>query len=384
MRETAILAAVRTPFTRAFTGGLGQASEFDLAKSVIEGSLVQSGLPPEAVDDVALGEVYQGGGCIARYAALDLGLPVDTPGVAIGGFCASGMLAIHHGVAGIRSGMSRAVIAGGVTSVTHAPVTYPMSADPANSAPVWSPSHPSTSAAPAGDLTFTIGEATARSLGIGREELDEWAVRAHALAVSALDKGIFDAEKVSVRLAAGGTAEADELPQRGVTAEGLRELEPVLGPGNTVTVGNQTGLTDGAAALCLSGGREAGDFGIKPLGFVTGWGSAGVEPNESMSAAFVSVRRALTVAGVRLDDVDLFEIHDSFAVIGLAFEKGLEIEREKINVLGGGLALGHPFAGSGARTVVTLVHELQRRGGGTGLAAILGAGGLATATVVQV
>ncbi|WP_067720947.1 thiolase family protein [Nocardia yamanashiensis] len=377
MHEAVIVSAVRTPFTRAFSGALSDCSEFDLAKAVVRGAIQRPGLHPETIDEIALGEVYQGGGCIARYVGLDLGLPVDTPGVAIGSFCSSGMVAIQHAVAAVRSGMKHCVIAGGVTSVS-------VSADPATAPKTWSPSHPGSSGEPATDLTFNLGEMTARRLGLGRAEIDAWAYRSHSTAVAAIDDGLFEVEHTPVAQGDRVIAGPDELPRRDLDPAALAELEPVLGPGHTVTVGNQTGLTDGAAALAVCSRAYAEEYGLRPLAVIRGWASVGAEPNEAMGAGLVAARRSMQVAGLRADAVTRFEIHDSFAVLGLAFERGLDLDRDKINVLGGGLALGHPFAGSGARVAVTLVHSLRRDGGGTGVGVILGAGGAATALALEV
>lgn len=376
MHDAVIVSAVRTPFTRAFSGALSDTSEFDLAKAVLRGAVEAPGLQAEAIDEIALGEVYQGGGCIARFAGLDLGLPVDTPGVAIGSFCSSGMVAIHHAVAAVRSGMKRCVIAGGVTSLS--------AAAPA-AAPKFSPSHPGSTGDPASDLTFNLGEMTARKLGVSREDIDEWAYRSHSTAIDAIDRGLLAGEHISVESTGRVIPDVtDELPRRDLTPAALADLEPVLGPGHTVTVGNQTGLTDGAAALAVCSRSYAAEYGLKPLAIIRGWANVGAEPNEAMAAALTAARRGMQVAGLRTDDVTRFEVHDSFAVLGLAFERGLDLDRDKINVLGGGLALGHPFAASGARVAVTLVNSLQRAGGGTGVGVILGAGGIATALALEV
>ncbi|MFF2552975.1 thiolase family protein [Nocardia sp. NPDC058058] len=378
MHDAVIVSAVRTPFTRAFSGALSQSSEFDLAKAVMRGAIEGPGLLPETIDEIAMGEVYQGGGCIARYSALDLGLPVDTPGIAIGAFCSSGMVAIHHAVAAVRSGMKRCVIAGGVTSVS-------ISADPNTAPKAFSPSHPGSTGEPASDLTFNLGEMTARKLGVTRDNIDEWAYRAHSTAVRAIDTGLFAGEHVPVETDGRVISDTpDELPRRDLTPETLAELEPVLGPGHTVTVGNQTGLTDGAAALAVCSRAYAAEYGLRPLATIRGWANVGAEPNEAMNAALTAARRSMQVAGLRTDAVTRFEIHDSFAVLGLAFERALDLDRERLNVLGGGLALGHPFAASGARVATTLVHSLRRDGGGTGVGVILGAGGIATALALEV
>jgi acetyl-CoA acetyltransferase family protein len=383
VKESVIVSVARTPFGRAFSGSLADASEFDLAKAVVRGAIDRSGLDSNDIDNVMLGEVYQGGGCIARYAALDLGLPADTPGVAIGGFCASGMMAIHHAVASIRSGMSRCIVAGGVTSISQSKFFGPTLEQTGMLEQECSPSHPGMGELPVLDLVVNLGEGTAKMYGLTRAEVDEWACRSHSLAVQASDDGMFDFEKVKVDLEAG-EAFTDELPHPGLDIELLRSMDSFLGPEFTVTVGNQTALTDGAAAVAICDADFAKARGVTPLAEVIGWSVTATEPNKATAAAITSMRRALDVAGVRLDDVDLFEIHDSYASIGVAFEKELEIDRDIVNVLGGGLALGHPYAASGTRVATALINALKRRGGGIGAGAIVGAGGIGAGLVLNV
>lgn len=383
MNGAVIVSLARTPFTRAFSGGLARLSEFDLAKAVVSGAIDRSGLHASDFDSIMLGEVYQGGGCIARYAALDLGLPVDTPGVAIGGFCASGMLAIQHAVAAIRSGMGRCIVAGGVTTISQSKYFGPDFEKTATLAQECSPSHPGMSDMPILDLVVDLGEGTAKMYGLTRVEVDEWACRAHMLASEAVEAGTFDYEKLKVDIGAG-EAFVDELPHSGLSVELLSSMESFLGPESTVTVGNQTALTDGAAAVAICDADFAEARGIAPLAEVVGWSVTGSEPNKATSAAITSTRRALAVAGIRLDDVDLFEIHDSYASIGVAFEKELDIDRDIINIYGGGLALGHPYAASGTRVVTTLINALRRRGGGVGAGAIVSAGGIGAGLVLKV
>lgn len=358
-------------------------SEFELAKAAVKGAIDRSGLNAGDIDNIMLGEVYQGGGCIARYTALDLGLPADTPGVAIGGFCASGMLAIHHAVASIRSGMSRCVIAGGVSSISRSPYVTPAFLQTGILEQECSPSHPDMGDAPVLDLVINLGEGTAKMYGLSRSEIDEWACRSHSLAVAAIDAGLLDIEKVPV-VVDDQRVFTDELPHRGLDLDLLTSMESFMGPEFTVTVGNQTALTDGAAAIVICDADFARERELTPLAEIVGWSVTATTPNQATAAALTATRRALDVAGVRVDDVDLFEVHDSYASVGLAFEKDLEIERDAINVYGGGLALGHPYAGSGTRVAGSLINALQRRGGGVGAGAIVGAGGVGAGVVLNV
>jgi acetyl-CoA acetyltransferase family protein len=381
--DAVIVSTARTPFARSFSGGLAKASEFDLAKAAVAGALTRSGLDAEDVDNIMLGEVYQGGGCIARYTALDLGLPPDLPGVAIGGFCVSGMMAIQHAVAAVRSGMHRCVIAGGVTSISQSPLVTPSFLQTGILEQQCSPSHPDAGDAPAMDLVLTLGEGTAKLFDLTREEVDEWAYRAHKLAIDAIDRGLLDNEKVPVEVESTAVID-DDLPHRGLSREFFRDMDSFLGPGCSVTVGNQTALTDGAAAVVLCDSEFANSHSAPVLAEIIGWSCTATEPRSATKAAITASRRALEVAGITLDEVDLFEVQDSYASIGVAFERALELDRDKINVYGGGLALGHPYAASGTRVAGTLINALQRRGGGYGLGTIIGAGGVATAIALHV
>jgi acetyl-CoA acetyltransferase family protein len=383
MADAVIVSSARTPFARAFSGALADVSEFDLAKAAIAGSLNRSGIDATLVDNVMLGEVYQGGGCIARYAALDLGLPAEIPGVAIGGFCTSGMMAVHHAVAAVRSDMHRCVIAGGVSSISQSKYLTPKFLQTGVMEQECSPSHPGIGDAPILDLVITLGEGTAKMFGLAREDIDEWAYRSHRLAVAAIDEGIFDTEKVPVEVGPKSAID-DELPHRGLDLQLLSSMDSFMGPGCTVTVGNQTALTDGASAVMVCDREFARTQGIPVRAEVTGWSCTAAEPAAAISAAVRATRAALKVAGNSIDDVDLVEVHDSYASIGLAFERALELDRDRINVHGGGLALGHPYAASGTRVVGTLINALERRGGGLGVGAIIGAGGVATAIVLNV
>ncbi|HET6735099.1 thiolase family protein [Mycobacterium sp.] len=383
MRDPVVVSYARTPFARSFVGGLSKASEFDLANTVLRAVIDRSGADSGSIDNIMLGEVLQGGGCIARYSALDLGLPPDTPGFAIGGWCASGMIAINQAVATIRSGMGKCIIAGGLNSPSASPLAGPNFLQTGVADMAVAPMHPGIGEMPALDLAFTLGEGTAKEFGLTREEIDEWALRAHTLAAAAVDDGLLEPETVPVEV--GDVAVAhDELPWRDITEESLRAMDSFIGAECTVTVANQTGLTDGAAAVMVCDRDFADDNGLTPLAEVIGWSIVGSEPERATGAAITATRRALDAVSLRADEVDLFELHDSYASIGIAYERSLEIDRDRLNVYGGGLALGHPYAASGTRVVGTLINALQRRGGGVGTGAIVSAGGLGAAMVLNV
>lgn len=383
MTNPVVVAYARTPFTRSLVGGLANVSEFTLASTVIRAVIERSGADPDWIDNIVLGEVLQGGGCIARYSALDMGLPPDTPAVAIGGWCASGMMAMHQAVATIRAGMGKCVIAGGLNTPSASPLAGPHFAATGITDTQIAPMHPGIGEMPALDLARTLGEGTARTFGLTREEVDEWAARAHGLASDAIDGGVLDAEKVTV-MVDGSPVFDDELPCRDFTVANLSALTSFLGEDCTVTPGNQTGLTDGAAATMICDRDFADTRGLTPLAEVVGWSVVGSEPERATEASITATRRALESAGISPDAVDLFDVHDSYASIGIAYERSLDIDRDRLNVHGGGLALGHPYGASGTRVAGTLINELQRRGGGIGAGAIVSAGGLGAALVLNV
>lgn len=298
MTDAVIVSMGRTPFARAFSGGLAKATEFDLAKAVVGSVLARSGLDAKEIDNIMLGEVYQGGGCIARYAALDLGLPPEIPGVAIGGFCASGMMALHHAVAAIRSGMHRCVVAGGVSSISQSKLVTPSFLETGIMEQECSPSHPGAGDVPAMDLVMTLGEGTAKRFNLSRDDVDEWSERAHRLAVAAIDRKIFDNETIPVQVG-DTTATIDELPHRGLDLEFFRSLDSFLGPGCTVTIGNQTALTDGAAAMMVCDAAFAAAQDTPVLAEIIGWSCTATDPDAATMAASVASRRALEVAGYR-------------------------------------------------------------------------------------
>ncbi|MBB2993625.1 acetyl-CoA C-acetyltransferase [Mycolicibacterium iranicum] len=383
MPDAVIVAYARTPFTRSLVGGLAKATEFELASAVIRGVIDRSGVDPAVIDTIVMGEVLQGGGCISRYCALDLGLPVDIPAYDVGGWCTSGMVAMHQAVASIRAGMARCVIAGGLNTPSQSPLAGPHFASTGITDTPIAPMHPGIGEMPALDLALMLGEGTARQFGLSRAEVDDWAARAHELACVASEGGVLDAEKIAVDVA-GRQVFTDELPSRDLTQETLAAMDSFLGQECTVTPGNQTGLTDGAAAVLICEREFALAHGMQPLAEITGWSVVGSAPEAATEATVTATRRALDVAGVGLDEVDLFDVHDSYASIGVAYERSLDIDRTRLNVHGGGLALGHPYGASGTRVASTLINELQRRGGGVGAGAIVSAGGLGAAVILNV
>lgn len=388
--DAVIVSACRTAIGTAYKGTLAATPVTDLAEAAVAAAVERSGLPAGAFEDLVLGEVLAGGGDIARHTAVRLGM-TSVPGLAHNRQCASSLAAVSTAAAEIRSGMERAVLAGGAESLSTSPVVYrriPGTRDH-EPEPWMSPSHPATPEAPAFDMSITVGWNTARSAGISREDMDAWAVRSHANAVAAIDEGRFDDEIIPVKVSRldSETVEfaIDEHPRRDTTMERLARLKPIHPEieGFSITAGNSSGLNDGAAVLALTSDTFAAAEGLAPLAVVRGWASVGVEPADTGLAPQQAIPLALRRAGIGLVDVTLFEINEAFASMCVAAVRGLDLDPEAVNVSGSGCSLGHPIAASGARMLTTLVHELRRRGGGIGVAAMCAGGGMGSAVVIE-
>ncbi|MGO9072246.1 thiolase family protein [Mycobacterium sp.] len=386
-----IVAAARTPIGTARKGALARVDAAALVKPVLSAVVERSGLDGEDFDDLLLAEVYQGGGDLARYAALEAGL-VSLPGVALNRQCASSLTAIALGAGQIAAGMSRAALAGGTESISTAPIgrkrkpfTNGKAADDYLD-PWFSYSHPPTPDAPAMDMSITVAHNCALQFGITRQTQDEWALRSHQRAVKAIDDGAFSQEIVPVAVPqVDGSTKAfdqDEHPRRGTTLESLAALR-VLHPeidGFTVTAGNSSGLNDAAAVVALA----APDSAAEPLASVLSWASVGVPPNQTGSGPIKAIPRALELAGRKIEDVALFEINEAFAAQAVACTRELGLDEEIVNVYGSGISLGHPIAATGARMVTSAIYELQRRGGGIGVLSMCAGGGMGSAIVIEV
>ncbi|WP_181778907.1 thiolase family protein [Pseudonocardia pini] len=390
MPDAVVVSACRTAIGTYRKGTLADTSAFDLAHTVVGASVERSGLAPEAVDDLVLGEVMYGGGDIARHAAVTAGLQ-EVPGVALNRHCASGLTAVAMAAGSIRAGMDDVVIAGGVESRSTAPLSRYRVPGTQDWDEAWmSPSHPDRPDAPNQDMSITVGWNAARIGGVTREEMDAWALRSHQRAVAAIDAGRFVDEivPITVRRADGTETvfEVDEHPRRGTTLEKLAALKP-LHPeieGFSVTAGNSSGINDAAAAVTLASDDAVARHGLTPLAVVRSWASVGVDPAETGLAPVRAIPKALRRAGLEVGDVDLFEINEAFAAMCVATTRLLDIDEEIVNVSGSGCSLGHPVAATGARMVTTLVHELRRRGGGIAVAAMCAGGGMGSAMVLEV
>jgi acetyl-CoA acetyltransferase family protein len=374
-REAVVVATARTPIATAFKGSLVDVDAFALATTAVAEAVRRSGVDPSLVDDVVLGESLYGGGAIARYAAIEAGL-VHAPGMSHNRHCASGLATMQSGAASIMAGMDRVVVAGGVQSASTKPkVTWRGEEDWV----AWS--HRETPDAPARDMSITVGWNAAWKAGISREDMDAWALRSHQRAVAGIDAGAFVDEIVPV-----GSFAVDEHPRRETSLEKLASLEPIHPEieGFSITAGNASGVNDAAAAVVLADRAVAEAEALTPLAVIRSWASVGVPPEDTGLAPIQAIPKALARAGMTIDDVDLFEINEAFASVPIAAVRALGLDEEKVNVLGSGCSLGHPVAVTGTRMLITLTHELRRRGGGTAVAAMCAGGGMAEAIVFSV
>ncbi|MBO0855834.1 MAG: thiolase family protein [Nocardia sp.] len=378
MPDAVIVSAQRTAIGTARKGTLRDTNAFDLAHHVV--AATAKGLDVSRVDDVILGEGRYGGGVLARHAAITAGMSA-VPGLANNRHCAAGMAAVQSAAASIRAGMDQLIIAGGVNSDSTGPRSRFRVGEDEWIDPWVSPSHPDRPDAPNLDMSITVGWNTAVKAGISREEMDAWALRSHRNAIAAIDEGRFDDEIVPIDTPHGEFA-VDEHPRRQTSAEKLASLK-VLHPeieGFSITAGNAAGANDGAAALAIASDQ----LGLPALGVIRGWASVGVDPADTGLAPIEAITKATERAGVSLSQVKLIEINEAFNSVPLAAIKALDLDADKVNYSGSGCSLGHPVAATGARMIVTLVHELRRRGGGLGIAALCAGGGMGSATVIEV
>jgi acetyl-CoA acetyltransferases len=390
MREAVIVAAVRTPIGKAKKGALRHVRPDDLGALVVREALARvPGLKPEAIDDVIFGcaipEAEQGLN-IARIIALRAGLPTTVPGVTVNRFCSSGLQAIADAALRIRCGLADVIVAGGVESMS----LVPMTGHKVSPNPYLVDHFP--------EVYMSMGhtaERVARRFGISREDQDAFALRSHQRAAAAIAAGRFRDEIVPVEVTERGVDEDGRVQERtrlfdtdeGVrpdtSLEALARLKPVFRVDGTVTAGNASQTSDGAAAVVVMSAEKAEELGIKPLGVFRSFAVAGVDPDIMGVGPVEAIPRALKLAGVRQQDVDLIELNEAFASQAVHCIRALELDEARVNVNGGAIALGHPLGCTGARQTVTLLYELARRKGRYGVVSMCVGGGMGAAGVFE-
>jgi 3-oxoadipyl-CoA thiolase len=373
--EAVILAAVRTPIGR-YGGVLAGVRPDDLAALVIREAVQRSGVPAGEIEDVYFGAANQAGEDnrnVARMAALLAGLPQDVAGVTVNRLCASGLSAVVEACHAVRAGAGDLFVAGGVESMTRAPFVYAKAekAFARGTQTAWDTTLGWRFPNPRMEELFPLesmgetGENVAERYGISREDQDAFALESHRRWAAAHDAGRFADELVPV-----GDVDRDEHPRPDSTLEKLASLRPAFRERGTVTAGNSSGVNDGAAALVIASEERAKELGVEPLGRFVASAVAGVDPRVMGIGPVPAVRKVLARAGLDVADLDLVELNEAFASQSLHVIRELGLDPERVNVNGGAIALGHPLGMSGARLVVTLLHELRRRAAQRGLATL--------------
>jgi 3-oxoadipyl-CoA thiolase len=389
-----ITAAVRTPVGRA-GGVLADMRADDLAAAALRGVIQRGRIPPDRVDDVILGCTNQAGEDnrnVARMAALLAGLPVEVPGQTVNRLCGSGLQAVTAATHAIRAGEGDLFLAGGVESMTRAPYVMLKSGRP------WDRTAPSVADSTVGwrfvnprlpqDWTISLGETAekvGRMYGIERGEQDAFAVESQRRAAQAIAEGVFEQEIVAVELPndPGKQICRDEAPRLGVTLETLGKLKPAFTRDGTVTAGTSSGINDGAAALAVASGSAVQELELEPIARILATAVAGVDPSCMGLGPVPATRKALRRAGLSIEQLDLVELNEAFAVQAIACIRELKLDPARVNIYGGAIALGHPLGASGARILTTLVHALQRTGGRYGLATMCIGVGQGVALIVE-
>ncbi|MET1181509.1 acetyl-CoA C-acetyltransferase [Peribacillus simplex] len=392
MAKTVIISGVRTPFGK-FGGGLSSLTASQLGGIAIKEALVRAGIEGGLVDEVIMGNVLQAGqGQIpSRQAARHAGLPWEVKTETINKVCASGLRSVTLADQIIRLGEEEIIVAGGMESMSNAPYILPkarwglrMGDGELRDTMI----SDGLSCSFTGVHMGTYGNSTAEDLEITREEQDSWAYESHQKAIKAIDGGILAEEIISVQVPVRKgepiTIEHDEAPRKDTTAGKLAKLGPAFNNEGTITAGNAPGVNDGAGALVLMSEERAEKEGKTPFAYILGHAEVAVEAKDFPKTPGLVINELLKKTDKSIEEIDLFEVNEAFAAVALASGKIANIEPGKVNVNGGAVALGHPIGASGARIIITLMHELKRRGGGLGIAAICSGGGQGDAILIEV
>lgn len=391
MKNAVICEAVRTA-TGKFQGSLSSVEAPKLGAHVVKAVVERSGIKPELIDEVIMGNVLQAGlgQNPARQAALFGGLPDKTPAFTVNKVCGSGLKSVALAAQAIRAGDASAIIAGGMESMNNAPYAMPSARGGARLGHVqmldlmvhdglWDKYN---------DFHMGItGELVAEEYNVSREDQDKFAVQSHQRAIKAQESGAFKNEivpfEIKGRKGEVTVFDTDEGPRADNTVESLGKLRPAFKKDGTVTAANASSINDGASALLVCAEDKVGELGVKPIARITGYATGGVEPKWVMMAPVEAVKNLEKKTGVNVNAYDLIELNEAFSVAAVALQRTLKIDPEKLNVNGGAVALGHPIGSSGSRILVTLIHALKNRGLKTGLAGLCLGGGNAVAVSVE-
>jgi acetyl-CoA C-acetyltransferase len=385
MNQAYIIDAVRTPVGKR-RGSLASMHSADLGGHVLSALMDRTGVDPGAVDDVIMGccdTIGSQAGDVARTAWLVAGLPDHVPGVTIDRQCGSSQQAVHFAAQGVMSGTQDLVVAGGLQNMSAIPISAAMLvADqygfttPFAESPGWAKRY--------GDVEisqFNSAEMIAAKWDISREQMEKFALDSHNRAKTAIAEGRFANEIAPVTLADGAVFTTDECP-RDTSLEKMAALEP-LAPGGRITAGVASQICDGASALLIAGEQAVKDHGLTPRARIHHLSVKGDDPVWMLTGPIRATRNALEKTGLSISDIDLFECNEAFASVVLAWSKELDVPLEKVNVNGGGIALGHPIGATGTRLMSTLLNELERTGGRFGLQTMCEGGGQANVTIIE-
>lgn len=390
-REVAIVSAARTAIG-SFLGTLKNTPAPDLGAAAIKEAINRAGVKPEEVDEVIMGNVLQAGlgQNPARQAAIKAGIPESVSSMTINKVCGSGLKAIHLAAQAVLAGEAEVVVTGGMENMSQAPYLLK------NAREGFKMGDQNLVDSMVSDgLTCIFNDyhmgVTAENLceqfGISREEQDEFAVSSQEKAVKAIEEGRFKEEIVPIEIPQRKgdpiIFDTDEYPRKGTTAAKLAALRPAFKKEGSVTAGNSSGINDGAAAVVVMSRKKAIELGVKPIAYISANANAGVDPRIMGIGPVSAVKKALQKAGLSLEDMDLIEANEAFAAQSLAVDRELHFNKSILNVNGGAIALGHPIGASGARILVTLLHEMKRRGAKRGLATLCIGGGQGVATIVE-
>lgn len=392
MGKSVIVSAARTPFGK-FGGALKELQAVDLGAVVIKEALSRAAIDGDQVDEVIMGMVVQAGaGQIpSRQAARKAGVPWEVQSETINKVCASGLRAVTFADQIIRAGDADIIVAGGMESMSNVPYAMPhgrwglrMGDSTMKDLMVFDGLTCAFQ-----DVHMAVhGSTVAAEYGIAREDQDAWALRSHQRAVLAIEGGRFKDEIVPVvipqRKGDPRIVDTDEAPRQDASLESLAKLSPIFVKDGTVTAGNAPGVNDGAGAMVIMSEEKAQALGKKPLATILGHAAVGQEAPYIATTPGLAIQKLLNKTGYAIDDIDLFEVNEAFAAVTLTSGKIVGWDPEKVNVNGGAIALGHPIGASGARIIMTLVYELQRRGGGLGIAAICSGAAQGDAILVKV
>ncbi|MBT2677624.1 acetyl-CoA C-acetyltransferase [Bacillus sp. ISL-35] len=389
--EAVIVAAVRTAIG-SFNGSLKNISAPELGAAVIKDALKQAGVKPEQVDEIIMGNVLQAGlgQNPARQAAIKAGIPESASSMTINKVCGSGLKAVHLAAQAIIAGDAEIVVAGGMENMSQAPYLLKNARDGFKMGDQKLVDSMTSDGLTCAFNDYHMG-VTAENLcskyEIGREEQDEFAASSQEKAAKAIEEGKFKDEIVPIEIPQRKgdpvVFDTDEYPKKGTTAEKLGGLRPAFKKDGSVTAGNASGINDGAAALVVMSRAKADELGLKPLVVIKGNASAGVDPSIMGIGPVDAVKKALKKSGMTMDQMELIEANEAFAAQSLAVDRELNFNKDILNVNGGAIALGHPIGASGARILVTLIHEMKRRQAKAGLATLCIGGGQGVATVVE-